>query len=79
MFSSGYLPRWLGALLAFAGASMATGMFLVIAAPTYASSFFLLPMIAGMVSLALWLLVKGVDIPNWQKRALAMQPQLAGG
>jgi hypothetical protein len=79
MFSSGYLPRWLGALLAFAGASMATGMFLIIAAPMYASSFFLLPMIAGMVSLALWLLVKGVDIPNWQKRALAMQPQLPGG
>jgi len=79
MFTSGYLPRWLGALLAFAGASMATGMLLIIAAPAYASSFFLLPMIAGMVALALWMLVKGVDIPNWQKQRLAMQSQLAGG
>jgi hypothetical protein len=77
MFSSGYLPRWLGGLLAFAGFSMATGMLLNITAPPYASSFFLLPMIAGMLVLAVWLLVFGIDVPTWQKRMLATQPQLA--
>src|ERR1041385_9422365 len=33
LFVSGYLPRWLGALLALAGASMATGMALIIGGP----------------------------------------------
>ncbi len=73
MFTSGYLPRWLGALMAFAGLSMATGMLLIIALPAYTSSYFLLPMIAGMLLLALWLLFKGVDVAVWQKRTLPMQ------
>jgi hypothetical protein len=77
MFSSGYLPRWLGALLALAGASMATGMLLIIVAPGYASPFFLLPMIVGMFSLALWLLAKGVDVSKWQQSAMQPQPARA--
>jgi hypothetical protein len=77
VFVSGYLPRWLGALLAFAGVSMATGMLLTIAAPAYASSYFLLPMMAGMLALALWLLFKGVNVPNWQKQTSPTGPQLA--
>jgi Domain of unknown function (DUF4386) len=74
MFTSGYLPRWLGALLALAGASMATGNLLNIAAPDFASPFFLLPMILGMLSLALWLLAKGVDLSRWQTSATQPQP-----
>ena len=74
---SGYLPRWLGALLAVAGASMTAGMLLIIAAPAYASSFFLLPMMVGMLALGLWLLFVGVHLPNWQKQTSAIDPQLA--
>jgi hypothetical protein len=77
IFVSGYLPRWLGALLAFAGASMGAGMFLIIAAPAYASSYFLLPMMVGMLVLALWMLFKGVNLPNWQKQTLPSDPQFA--
>ena len=33
---------------------------------------------AAMLALALWLLFAGVNVPNWQKRTAAMQPQLAG-
>jgi hypothetical protein len=77
IFTSGYLPRWLGGLLAFSGVSMAAGMFLNIAAPAFASPFLLLPTVVAMLALALWLLFVGVDVPNWQKRTLAMQPQLA--
>ena len=77
-FVSGYLPRWLGALLALGGASTSVGMLANIAAPAIASPYFLLPMIAGIVALAGWLLFAGVNVPNWQKRVAAMQSQLAG-
>lgn len=77
IFVSTYLPRWLGALLALGGVSMTTGMLMIIVAPAYASSFFLLPMILGMLVMALWLLVRGVDVSSWQKHTVAMQPELA--
>ena len=78
VFVSGYLPRWLGALLAFGGLSTTAEMLLLIAAPTYATDYLLLPMMVGMLALALWLLFTGVNVPNWQKQAAAIGPQLAG-
>lgn len=77
IFVSGYLPCWLGALLAFGGLSTTMGMLLIITIPEYASAFFLLPMIAGMLALALWLLFAGVNVPNWQKRVAATQLRFA--
>jgi hypothetical protein len=70
MFISGYLPRWLGALLAFAGLCFVIGMFALIVAPAYSSSFFLLPMIIAMLLLAVWLLVRGVDARKWEERTV---------
>lgn len=78
IFVSGYLPRWLGALLALGGVSTSVGMLANIAAPAIASPYFLLPMIAGILALAGWLLFVGVSIPGWQKRVAALQLQLAG-
>ena len=78
VFISGYLPRWLGGLLALGGLSTATGMLLIIVAPAYASSYLLLPMMAAMLAMTLWLLVFGVDVPNWQKRTVSVQPKLVG-
>jgi hypothetical protein len=71
MFVSGYLPRWLGVLMGLAGLSFVTGMFTIIVAPAYASSYFLLPMIVGMLVLALTLLVRGVDEGGWREKTLA--------
>jgi hypothetical protein len=68
IFVSGYLPKWLGALLALGGLSFVTGMFLIIVAPAYSSPFFLLPMIVGMLVLALYLLIRGVDEPAWREK-----------
>lgn len=68
IFVSGYLPRWLGAVLAFGGLSVAVGMFANVAAPDYASPFFLLPMFLAMLALALWLLMRGVDEREWETR-----------
>lgn len=68
VFVSGYLPRWLGVLLALAGLSMASGMVAIIVAPGFASPLFLLPTILAMLVLAIWLLVRGVDVQQWKIR-----------
>jgi hypothetical protein len=67
IFVSGYLPKWLGALLALGGLSFVTGMFSLIVAPAYSSPFFLLPMVIGMLVLALYLLIRGVDVRAWRE------------
>ena len=68
IFVSGYLPKWLGVLMALAGLSFVTGMLLIILAPAWSSTYFLLPMIVGMVALMLTLLVRGVDVRAWQEK-----------
>ena len=65
IFRSGYLPKFLGALLTFAGLSFIVRNFVAVLAPVYASDFFLLPMCVAMLSMAVWLLVKGVDVAKW--------------
>jgi len=69
IYRSDYLPKALGALLAFAGLGFITRNFALVLAPAYASSFLLLPMMLGGLSLTVWLLVKGVDVPKWEARA----------
>ncbi|HLY05533.1 MAG TPA: DUF4386 domain-containing protein [Rhizomicrobium sp.] len=68
VFVSGYLPKWLGVVMAVAGISFVAGMLAIIVAPAVSSPFFLLPMIAAMLVLALWLLVRGVDMDKWQEK-----------
>ena len=69
---SGYLPWILGALIQLAGACYLINSFALILAPSFASAMFpaimLVPFVAE-TSLALWLLVKGVDVPRWNARA----------
>ena len=65
---SGYLPKWLGVLLSLAGLSFVLGMLAIIVAPSVSSTWFLLPMIIAMLVLALWLLIRGVDMRGWEKK-----------
>jgi hypothetical protein len=69
---SGYLPWLIGALIQLAGACYLVNSFALILAPSLAGALFpaimLLPFVAE-TSLALWLLVKGVDVPRWNARA----------
>ena len=69
VFKSGFLPRWIGVLLIIGGFG-----YLIDSA-----IFFLLPDVdvtiaqftfVGEVLLPLWLLIKGVNIERWEKRAL---------
>ena len=68
IFVSGYLPKWLGIVMALAGLSFVAGMVIIIVAPDYSSEFFLFPMLLAMLVLALWLLVRGVDARGWAER-----------
>ena len=65
IFRSGYLPKFLGALMALAGAGFVVENFLVVLAPQYASELFLLPMFVACLSLMAWLLAKGIDAAKW--------------
>jgi hypothetical protein len=69
IFRSGYLPKVLGVLLALAGLGFITRNFALVLAPAYASDGLLLPMFLAVVSLTVWLLVKGVDVPKWEAKA----------
>jgi hypothetical protein len=71
IFVSGYLPEWLGAVMALAGLSFVTGMLLIIVAPAWASTYFLFPMILAMLVLTLTLFIRGVDEPVWREKAAA--------
>ena len=73
IFRSGYLPRALGVLLALAGLGFIVKNFALVLAPAYASDGFLLPMFLAGVSLTVWLLVKGVDVPKWEAKAATFE------
>jgi hypothetical protein len=69
VFTSTFLPRMLGALMAFASVGWLTFL-----SPSLAKSLYpynLAPGIIGEGSLTLWLLVVGVNVSRWHERAQA--------
>jgi uncharacterized protein DUF4386 len=71
IFRSDYLPKFLGVLLTLAGLAFVTRNFTLVLAPTHAYGSLLLLMLPGLLSLTVWLLVWGVDVPKWEARANA--------
>ncbi|MEP6514247.1 MAG: DUF4386 domain-containing protein [Parafilimonas sp.] len=72
IFRSAYLPKTLGVLMQIAGLCYLTNSFALLLAPTFAdmiSPAILVPAFIGELSLCLWLLVKGVNVPKWEKQA----------
>src|SRR5712664_1774581 len=71
LFRSGYFPRTLGVLMAIAGLSYLANSFTLILAPTYAATILpiLVLALSGELSLCLWLMVKGVNVPKWNEKA----------
>lgn len=68
---SGFLPKPLGLLLLLAGLAYLLNSFALLLAPKLAAAMFpaiLLPAFIGELALALWLIVKGVDLPQWARR-----------
>jgi hypothetical protein len=68
IYRSDFLPKALGALLALAGLGFIVSNFVLVLAPAYASDLLLLPMFLAGVSMTVWLLVKGVDVPKWEAK-----------
>ncbi|HKP36974.1 MAG TPA: DUF4386 domain-containing protein [Pyrinomonadaceae bacterium] len=71
IFRSGYLPKFLGVLMAIGGLGFVVRNFLLILAPNYAATVLLMLMFPGALLLAVWLIVRGVDLPKWNSRVSA--------
>jgi len=68
---SGYLPRILGILMQIAGVCYLVNSFALLLSPSLANLLFpaiLIPAFIAELSLCLWLLVKGVNVPKWTER-----------
>jgi hypothetical protein len=78
IFRSVYLPKAIGLLMQLAGLCYLTNSFALLLAPTFANMLFpavLVPAFIGELSLCLWLLVKGVNVPKWnEKTGLTVSP-----
>ena len=71
MFKSGYVPKTFGFLMVLAGFSYLINSFALLLAPAFASALFpviLLPAFIGELAFCLWMIVKGVNLAQWQQR-----------
>ena len=72
IFNSDYFPKTLGVLVAIAAICYLTNSLALFLAPAFHAKIFpviLIPSFIGELSLCLWLLVMGVDIPKWEEKA----------
>jgi hypothetical protein len=72
VYASGFLPRWLGVLLAIAGAGYLAQSFGIILRPELRpvlDTAVVVMAVPGELALTLWLLVRGVDEQAWRQRA----------
>lgn len=79
IYRSDYLPRVLGGLMGLAGACYLVNGFTVLLSPPLASQLgpaILLPSLVGESSLALYLLLKGIDEQAFQRRVQTSQERL---
>ncbi len=70
IFKSGYLPKFVGALMQVAGVCYLIACFSALFAPAFAnviSPGILIPSLIGESSLCLWLLVMGVNVEKWNR------------
>ena len=72
VFKSGYIPRILGVLLIIAGFGYLIDSFAVFLLPNFYATIsqFILYTTYGEFFFPLWLLIKGVNVEQWEKRAL---------
>lgn len=71
VYKSGYIPKIIGALLVLASLSYLIQGFGNILFPQYKAIFTSIGFLSSVeIALPLWLLIKGVNVEQWQKRAL---------
>lgn len=71
LFKSGYFPKTIGILIVVAGLSYLINSFTLILAPAYAgvTTAVLVLALIGELSLSLWLIINGVNLPQRKMRA----------
>lgn len=72
IFKSGFLPKVLGLLIQVGGLCYLTNSLVFFLVPGLSGTLFpwiLLPCFVAELSLALWLLVKGVNVQRWREQA----------
>jgi hypothetical protein len=76
VINSGYLPKFLGVLLVAAGFTYLIGSYTRFLFPDYVTlvSPIYIVAIISEVSLCLWLLVRGVNVRQWESMARACRP-----
>jgi hypothetical protein len=67
IFRSTFLPHWVGVLMAIASLGWLT--FLTPSLAASLAPYNLAPGIIGESALTLWLLLKGINVEQWQRRA----------
>lgn len=70
MYQSGYFPKFLGILMTLAGLAFIASNGVRVLAPRCPSGWLMFLMMPGLLSLTVWLLVKGVDLPKWEEKTL---------
>lgn len=70
IFKSGYLPKALGIMMAIAGLCYVANSFALILAPQLSNIALLLPCFIAELSLTLWFIFKGVNLPVWKQKML---------
>jgi len=72
VYKSGYLPKWVGGLLIIAALCYFTQSFGNLLFPQSKAVFTSIGLLSTLeIALPLWLLIKGVNVEQWKKRALA--------
>jgi len=71
VYKSGYIPRIVGVLLIIAGLCYLTQSFGIFLLPKYEETFALFGYLSIIeTAFPLWLLIKGVNVEQWEKRTL---------
>lgn len=71
IFKSGFMPRFIGVLLAIEGVCYLANSFTLFLAPQYSQLVFSLLMVSALAEmiLCLWLLIMGVNVTKWKAMA----------
>ena len=73
VYRSGFLPRILGILTMVSALGYLADSFTAFLVPQYADSLAMVVVVTALIGelpLALWLLIKGVNVERWHRRAL---------
>lgn len=68
IFKSKYFPKTIGVLMSIAGCSYLFNSFALILVPQLSSIVILMPCLIAELSLSLWLIFKGVNLPVWRQK-----------